>query len=117
MRYIATVALATIALVAAWAFAHGRREPQLPVPAAMAENAAASVASSASSADSVRVERQLVRAQRVRTEAVAAERKKAPRPALRATRNTTQRVGFLTRARRALFGQGRHRPAPFPSVQ
>jgi hypothetical protein len=110
MRYFAAGTLAVIVLLAAWAFAPGRGAPDRPVKEP--ESSALAGASAAPAADSVRIEQRLVHVR-----AVAGERVKTPGPALNATHNTTRRAGFLTRAHRVLFGEGRHKPAPFPTVQ
>jgi hypothetical protein len=65
----------------------------------------------------VRVEHELVAASVVREPVTRRAAAAAPPPADPVTRPHTRPEGFLSKARRTIIGDGRHRPEPFPRVR
>jgi hypothetical protein len=111
MKYRGIVLIVGLLSVAtAWAFGHARRAPRPEASAVTAARPADPVVPDPDPAP-VRIEQRLVRVDIVQ----------APAPAQRrfavAKRQVTPKAGLFARARRVLFGEGRHKPAPFPALQ
>ena len=107
MRRYAVVLLVTLLTVISGAWGYVTRGTPRHVQAPSMTPVAAAAAMPAS----VRIDQQLIRAD------VTIEQVRASRPPTIVKRAAPRKDGFLARARRVLFGEGRHKPAPFPSAR
>jgi hypothetical protein len=110
------LAASAAVLVAAWAMAPAKTQQieSRGVARSTPPAAAAAPAAESTVAPRVTIEQQLVHAD-VTTEAARAARPQSG--VKRAATAPPRKEGFFTRARRAIFGGGRHKPSPFPTAQ